>query len=116
MAFGLTAYVSRCWLPAIAQGSLPAAGQAFPGGHSPAGLQQKVFNSLHVRWPPFPSFLAQSPDSPVPDTFVQPPERYVLLPSLCLRLIDGTNQTSSHTPNIAIARIAPQLFSRSQKW
>ena len=29
-------------------------------GLSPAGLLQKVFNSLHVRWPPFPSFLAQS--------------------------------------------------------
>jgi len=68
MAFGLTAYVSRCWLPAIAQGSLPAAGQAFPGRHSPAGLRQKVFNSLHVRWPPFPSFLAQSPESQTTQT------------------------------------------------
>jgi hypothetical protein len=29
-------------------------------GLIPAGLLQKVFNSLHVRRPPFPSFLAQS--------------------------------------------------------
>ena len=61
MAFGLTTYVSRCWLPFTAQGSLPAAGQALPDGLLPAGFLQKVFNSLHVRWPPFPSFLAQSP-------------------------------------------------------
>ena len=61
MAFGLAAYVSRCWLPVTAQGSLPGAGQALLGGLSPAGLLQKVFNSLHVRCPPFPSFLAQSP-------------------------------------------------------
>lgn len=27
----------------------------------PARFRQKVFNSRHVRWPPFPSFLAQSP-------------------------------------------------------
>lgn len=61
MAFGLTTYVSRCWLPFTAQGSLPAAGQALPGGLLPAGFLRKVFNSLHVRWPPFPSFLAQPP-------------------------------------------------------
>ena len=60
MAFGLAAHVSRCWLPVTAQGWLPGAGQALLGGLSPAGLLQKVFNSLHVRWPPFPSFLAQS--------------------------------------------------------
>ena len=61
MAFGLTTYVSRCRLPFTAQGLLPAAGQALPDGLSPAGLLRKVFNSPHVRWPPFPSFLAQSP-------------------------------------------------------
>ena len=61
MASGLAAYVSRCWLPVTAQGSLPGAGQALLGRLSPAGLLQKVFNSPHVRWPPFPSFLAQSP-------------------------------------------------------
>jgi hypothetical protein len=60
MAFRLAAYVSRCWLPVTAQGWLPGAGQALLDGLSPAGLLQKVFNSLHVRWPPFPSFLAQS--------------------------------------------------------
>ena len=64
MAFGLTTYVSRCRLPFTAQGLLPAAGQALPDGLSPAGLLRKVFNSPHVRWPPFPSFLAQSPSSP----------------------------------------------------
>ena len=61
MAFGLAAYVSRCWLPVTAQGWLPGAGQALLDGLSPAEFQQKVFNSLHVRWPPLPSFLAQSP-------------------------------------------------------
>ena len=60
MAFGLTTYVSRCRLPFTAQGSLPAAGQALPGGLLPARFLRKVFSSLHVRWPPFPSFLAQS--------------------------------------------------------
>jgi hypothetical protein len=64
MAFGLTAYVSRCRLPFTAQGSLPAAGQALPDGLSPAGFLRKVFNSLHARCPPFPSFLAQSPEPP----------------------------------------------------
>jgi hypothetical protein len=42
-----------------AQGWLPGAGQALLDGLSPAEFLQKVFNSLHVRWPPFPSFLAQ---------------------------------------------------------
>ena len=60
MAFGFAAYVSRCWLPVTAQDWLPGAGQALLGRLSPAGLRQKVFNSRHVRWPPFPSFLAQS--------------------------------------------------------
>jgi hypothetical protein len=60
MAFGLAAYVSRCWLPATAQDWLPGAGQALLGRLSPAGRLQKVFKSRHVRWPPFPSFLAQS--------------------------------------------------------
>ncbi len=64
MAFGLAAYVSRCWSPVTAQGSLPGAGQALPGGLSPAGLRQKVFNSPHVGCPPLPSFLAQSPRPP----------------------------------------------------
>ena len=64
MAFGLAAYVSRCRLPFTAQGWLPGARQAFLGGLSPARFLQKVFNSLHVRWPPFPSFLAQSPCLP----------------------------------------------------
>jgi hypothetical protein len=66
MAFGLAAYVSRCWLPVTAQGWLPGAGQALLDGLLPAGLLQKVFNSLHVRWPPFPSFLAQSPSLSLP--------------------------------------------------
>jgi hypothetical protein len=61
MAFGLAAYVSQCWLPVIAQGWLPDAGQALLGGLPPAGFRQKVFNSRHVCWPPFPSFLAQAP-------------------------------------------------------
>jgi len=39
MAFGLTAYVSRCWLPVTAQGWLPGAGRALLGGLSPAGLR-----------------------------------------------------------------------------
>ena len=39
MAFGLAAYVSRCWLPVIAQGSLPGAGRALLGGLPPAGLR-----------------------------------------------------------------------------
>ena len=39
MAFGLAAYVSRCWLPVTAQGWLPGAGQALLGGLSPAGLR-----------------------------------------------------------------------------
>jgi hypothetical protein len=39
MAFGLAAYVSRCWLPVTAQGALPGAGQALLGGLSPAGLR-----------------------------------------------------------------------------
>ena len=61
MAFGIAAYVSRCWLPVTAQDWLPGAGQALLGGLPPAGFRQKVFNSLHVRCPPLPSFLAQSP-------------------------------------------------------
>ena len=64
MAFGLAAYVSRCWLPVTAQGWLPGAGQALLDGLLPAGFRQKVFNSPHVRCPPFPSFLAQSPFCP----------------------------------------------------
>jgi hypothetical protein len=63
-AFGLAAYVSRCWLPVTAQDWLPGAGQALLSGLPPAGFRQKVFNSRHVRWPPFPSFLAQSPCGP----------------------------------------------------
>ena len=43
MAFGLAAYVSRCWLPVTAQGWLPGAGQALLGGLSPAGLLTKGF-------------------------------------------------------------------------
>ena len=39
MAFGLAAYVSRCWLPVTAQGWLPGAGQALLGGLSPAGFR-----------------------------------------------------------------------------
>lgn len=39
MAFGLAAYVSRCWLPVTAQDWLPGAGQALLGGLSPAGLR-----------------------------------------------------------------------------
>ena len=38
MAFGLAAYVSRGWLPFLAQDSLPAAGQALPDGLPPAGF------------------------------------------------------------------------------
>jgi len=33
-----------------------------------SGVPIKVFNSLHVRWPPFPSFLAQSPFQPQPES------------------------------------------------
>jgi hypothetical protein len=32
MAFGLTVYVLRGWLPFLAQDSLPASGQALPDG------------------------------------------------------------------------------------
>ena len=39
MAFGLAAYVSRCWLPVTAQDWLPGAGQALLGGRLPAGLR-----------------------------------------------------------------------------
>ena len=39
MAFGLAAYVSRCWLPATAQDWLPGAGQALLDGLSPAGFR-----------------------------------------------------------------------------
>jgi hypothetical protein len=39
MASGLAAYVSRCWSPFTAQGSLPGAGQALLGGLSPAGFR-----------------------------------------------------------------------------
>jgi len=59
MAFGLAVYVSRCWLPFTAQDSLPGAGQALLGGLSTRRVPAKVFNSLHVRCPPFPSFLTQ---------------------------------------------------------
>lgn len=59
MAFRLATYVSRCRLPFTAQGLLPGAGQALLGGLLPARSLQKVFNSRHVRWPPFPSFLTQ---------------------------------------------------------
>ena len=71
MASGMTPYVSRCRLPVTAQGSLPGAGQALPDGLLPAGFLRKVFNSLYVRCPPFPSFLAQSPYSP--KRICQPP-------------------------------------------
>ena len=71
MASGMMPYVSRCRLPVTAQGSLPGAGQALPDGLLPAGFLRKVFNSLHVRRPPFPSFLAQSPYSP--KRICQPP-------------------------------------------
>ena len=47
--------------PVTSQGWLPDAGQALLGGLLPAGLLQKVSNSLHVGYPPpLPSFLAQS--------------------------------------------------------
>ena len=39
MAFGLAAYVSRCWLPVTAQDWLPGAGQALLGGLVPAGFR-----------------------------------------------------------------------------
>jgi hypothetical protein len=48
--------------PSPRKGSLPGAGQALLGGLLPAEFLRKVFNSPHVRWPPFPSFLAQSPE------------------------------------------------------
>ena len=58
--------------PLTAQGSLPGAGQALLGGLLPAGLLQKVSNSPHVRLPPSPSFLAQSPFLPSPDRSRKP--------------------------------------------
>ena len=65
MAFRSAAYASQWRLPVPTQGSLPGAGQALLDGLSPARFLQKVSDSRHVRHPPFPSFLAQSPFPPV---------------------------------------------------
>jgi hypothetical protein len=70
-----------------AQGSLPGAGQALLGGLSPAGLQRKVSNSLHVRCPPFPSFLARSPFRGPP--FRGPRSETGMQLSVALQLDDG---------------------------
>ena len=61
MAFRLAVNVSRSQLPFLAQDSLPAAGQALPGALPPARFHRNVCDLLHVCWPPFRSFLAQSP-------------------------------------------------------
>jgi hypothetical protein len=63
MAFGLAAYVSRCWLPVTAQGWLPGAGQALLDGLPPAGFLQKVFNSLHCALASFSKLLGTIPVS-----------------------------------------------------
>jgi hypothetical protein len=61
MAFGLAAYVSRCWLPATAQDWLPGAGQLSRTGFHPQSSDKRFSTHFNVRCPPFPSFLAQSP-------------------------------------------------------
>ena len=61
MAFGLTAYVSRCWLPATAQGSLPVLVRLSWAGFHPQGSDKRFSTHFMLRCPPFPSFLAQSP-------------------------------------------------------
>jgi hypothetical protein len=43
MAFGLTVYASQCGLPRPTQDSLPAAGQALPGGLSTRKVPLKGF-------------------------------------------------------------------------
>ena len=43
MAFGLAVYASQCGLPRATQDSLPAAGQALPGGLSTRKVPRKGF-------------------------------------------------------------------------
>jgi len=53
MAFGLAVYASQCGLPRPTQNSLPAAGQALPGGLSTHKVPMKGFRSasLHLFLP-----------------------------------------------------------------
>jgi len=51
-----------------AQGWLPGAGQALPDGLSPAEFLQKVFNSLHVGYPPSSKLLGTIPVSTLVST------------------------------------------------
>ena len=63
MAFGLAVYVSRSWLPFLAQDSLPAAGQALPDGLPPAGFHQKVSRCI-LHPSSFSKLLGTIPISP----------------------------------------------------
>ena len=48
MAFGLAVYASQCGLPRPTQNSLPAAGQALPGGLSTHKVPMKGFRSVSL--------------------------------------------------------------------
>src|SRR5215831_1531573 len=57
MAFGLAVYASQCGLPRPTQDSLPAAGQALPGGLSTRRVPTEGFRVLVSSHPPSPSLL-----------------------------------------------------------
>ena len=50
MAFGLAVYASQCGLPRPTQNSLPAAGQALPGGLSTHKVPMKGFRSVSLHF------------------------------------------------------------------
>lgn len=57
MAFGLAVYASQCALPRPTQDSLPAAGQALPGGLSTRKVQMKGFRFASYISSPLPKLL-----------------------------------------------------------
>src|SRR5690349_2830693 len=58
MAFGLAVYASQCGLPRPTQDSLPAAGQALPGGLFTRKVPLRDFRGVIVTsHPPYPSLL-----------------------------------------------------------
>ena len=60
MAFGLAAYVSRCWLPVTAKTGFQVLVKLSWAGFHPQG-SDKRFSTYSIRViPPFPSFLAQT--------------------------------------------------------
>jgi hypothetical protein len=63
MASGLAAYVSRAWLPAPAQGSLPGAGQALLNGLSTRRAPLKGFQLTSCSLSSFPKLLGTIPFS-----------------------------------------------------